>query len=57
MKNQKRTSIFLVTMLIGTCMGWSCSTDFRDAVWGGVLDFVSGTTTDTIDCVLDWDCE
>jgi hypothetical protein len=28
--------------------GWTCGTDFRDALIGGAFDFVSGTATDVL---------
>ncbi len=27
---------------------WSCGTDFRDAVYAGWIDFVTGSTTGTL---------
>ena len=58
MKTKKiKAMTILVSIALGSCMGWSCSTDMRDALWGGILDYVTGTTTDSLDCALNLGCE
>lgn len=47
-----RKLIALACLLTATCWGTSCSTDLRDAVWSGVLDYATGTTTSAMSCVL-----
>ena len=37
----------------GTLMGTSCATDMRDAVVSGAYDFLSGTTTDFLNSIVD----
>lgn len=45
-----------VSMLLGITgsmlFGMSCTTQLRDAVTAGALDFVTGTTTDTLSAVV-----
>lgn len=44
--------IGLCVALLPLCMGSSCTTtDLRDAVFAGVLDYVRGTTTDSLSAV------
>jgi hypothetical protein len=33
-------------------MGTSCSRDIRDAAWGGVLSYISGTVSSTTDSLM-----
>ena len=40
--------IVLAVALLPLCMGTSCNTDVRDAAYGGALDYVGGTTTDSM---------
>ena len=42
------TLVIFAAVLMPLCMGASCSRDVRDAVYGGALGYVSGTTTDSI---------
>lgn len=32
--------------------GWSCTSDFRDAAVAGILDFVTGSMTDSLTALL-----
>ncbi len=41
------TRLIVATSLL-PLFGGACSVDFRDALYGGVLDFVSGTTTEVL---------
>ncbi len=54
MKNKmmKVKVIALAHLLAATCMGWSCMGDVRDAAWGGVLDYVTGTTAVALNCAF-----
>lgn len=47
MKKIKRWALLFAAMG-STVYGVSCSTAVRDAVQAGALDFVTGTTTDTL---------
>ncbi len=40
--------IVVAVALIPLCMGTSCSTDIRDSMYGGALDYIAGTTTDSL---------
>ncbi len=42
----------LVAMTGPTLFGMNCTTQMRDAVAGGVLDFISGTTADTLSAAI-----
>ncbi len=52
----RRTSglalLLLAFTLVPMCMGTSCQTDMRDAVYAGVLDYVSGTTADSVNSLM-----
>ena len=53
MKSRVKTKVKLVALanlLVASCWGWSCTADMRDAVWGGALDYLTGTTTAVLEC-------
>ncbi|UCE60271.1 MAG: hypothetical protein JSU63_00690 [Phycisphaerales bacterium] len=43
--------VVLANVLLASCWGWSCIPDTRDAFWAGVMDYVTGATTDTLNTV------
>lgn len=48
-RNWKR---FLLISLSGSLMAAGCTLELRDAVFGGLMDFVSGTTTTVLESLL-----
>jgi hypothetical protein len=49
MRHFKKWTWLVALSSASTMLGWSCAaTDFRDAAYSGVLDYVSGTTTAAI---------
>ncbi len=40
--------VALANLVMASCWGWSCTTDMRDAVWGGAMDYLTGLTADTL---------
>jgi hypothetical protein len=40
-----RILLLILAFMSPMLLGVSCQTDFRDAVVGGAIDYVSGTTT------------
>lgn len=49
--NTKWLRVFATT---GLCplFAWSCSTELRDAAVSGLMDFVSGTVTETLAAIV-----
>ncbi len=47
-KNRYPKLVGLVVVSLSTCFAGSCATSLRDAALTGVLDFTSGTVTDTL---------
>ena len=48
MSSKTRTKlkmVILAQLLLGSCWGWSCSADMRDALVAGAMDYVTGNTT------------
>jgi len=54
MKKLKRI-VMLLGITVPMLFGMNCTTQLRDAVSSGVLDFVTGTTTDTLSAVVSLD--
>lgn len=54
---RKRMKRWVMSLAItgSTIFGVSCAGQFRDAAAAGVLDFVTGTTTDTLSAVISLD--
>lgn len=44
--------LVLVMLCSTTLLGSSCATNIRDAIVGGALDFVSGSTTSLLSSLL-----
>ncbi len=50
----KKLKVWLMVLCLGggTMMGTSCTTDMRDAIISGAYDFLSGTTTDLLNSMI-----
>ena len=48
MRNAAKFKRLIIATSLFPLFAWSCSTDFRDAALAGLLDFVSGTVTDSL---------
>jgi hypothetical protein len=45
--------LLLILVVLGPLLlGAQCTTDFRDAVLGGAVDYVSGTTTSLLEQLI-----
>lgn len=54
MKNMKRWAM-LIAMTGPTLFGLNCTTQMRDAAAAGVLDFITGSTTDALAAAISMD--
>ncbi len=53
MTRKTKWQVLMAATALVPLLGWSgCSTDFRDALQGGVLDFISGTITALLSSLL-----
>jgi hypothetical protein len=55
MKRYLNRWLWLTTWLSPALFATSCSTDLRDSLWSGVLDYVTATTTAAVLTVLPFD--
>lgn len=60
-KTRMKLMTALVPLMLGSSLGWSCTTDMHDALLSGVMDYVTSNTTDALNCVFTaegcWDKE
>ncbi len=52
MKHTAKWKCLIIAASLFPLFGWSCSTDLRDAALAGLLDYVSGTVTDSLTALV-----
>ncbi len=52
MKSTQRLLVILTLLLGPMLLGAQCATDFRDAIIGGAIDYVTGTTTSLLEQII-----